>query len=233
MSGHRPAVTKVWNFVNDFRQEMPFIMSFPQYFKQNGYTVLGHSKLYHPGHPQNYDEPLSWSQDIPYYFYPGDGTDEEHPLGDPAYLKPHQPSGCGYFDVCPSNLSRPHFMDYTTATKAISTMNMMVERKKPFFMGVGIIRPHLPFVVPLDMWDKYDETSIKQPGSAYPPVNYVNVSLNDQIFSGNKTFCEDGPDPDKNCPSPERPSIPTSDDTTPFHPFTPETIAFLRHGYYA
>ena len=251
MSGHRPQVTKTWNFVNDFRQELPFVMSFPQYFKHHNYTVLGHSKLYHPGHPQNYDEPLSWSQDNPQtlnpnppgdvpkqhqpgsYFYPGDGRDEDHPSGNPAYPLPHQPSGCGYFDVCPSNLSRAHFMDYTTATKAIDTMGMMVAKKKPFFMGVGLIRPHLPFVVPLDMWAKYENTDIKQPGSALPPVGYVNISLNDQIFAGNKTFCPDGTDPNATCPSVERRAIVTSDDTTPFHPETPATTRFLRHGYYA
>jgi iduronate 2-sulfatase len=194
-------------------------MSFPQYFKHHNYTVLGHSKLYHPGHPQNYDEPLSFSQDNPpgdfpgdvpqkhqpgSYFYPGDGRDEDHPLGNPAYPLPHQPSGCGYFDVCPSNLSRAHFMDYTTATKAIDTMGILAAAKKPFFMGVGIIRPHLPFVVPLDMWAKYESTAIKQPGSALPPVGYVNISLNDQIFSGNKTFCPSGPDPNTSCFSRER-----------------------------
>ena len=188
---------------------------------------------YHPGHPQNYDEPLSWSQEIPYYFYPGDGKDEANPEGDPSYPAPHQPSGCGYFDVCPSNLSRPNFMDYCTATKAIRTMGMMVERKQPFFMGVGLIRPHLPFVVPMDMWAQYNESTIKQPGSPLPPVNYVNVSLNDQIFAGNKTFCPPCADADKCCPSLERPSISTSDDTTPFHPFEPKTTSFLRHGYYA
>ena len=48
MSGHRPQVTKTWNFVNDYRQELPFVLSFPQYFKSYNYTVLGHSKLYHP-----------------------------------------------------------------------------------------------------------------------------------------------------------------------------------------
>ena len=184
MSGHRPQVTKTWNFVNDYRQELPFVLSFPQYFKSYNYTVLGHSKLYHPGHPQNYDEPLSWTQEIPYYFYPGDGKDQEHPDGNPPYPAPHQPSGCGYFDVCPSNLTRDHFMDYCTATKAIDTMGMMVKQERPFFIGVGLIRPHLPFVVPIDMWEKYDESTIKQPGSPLPPINYVNVSLNDQIFAG-------------------------------------------------
>ena len=26
MSGHRPQVTKTWNFVNDFREELPFVL---------------------------------------------------------------------------------------------------------------------------------------------------------------------------------------------------------------
>ena len=124
-------------------------------------------------------------------------------------------------------------MDYTTTTKAIDTMGMMVEMKKPFFLGVGLIRPHLPFVVPLDMWAKYEHTDIKLPGSAYPPIGYVNVSLNDQIFSGNKTFCPSGTRPNASCPSKERQFIPTSDRTTPFNPETAATTRFLRHGYYA
>ena len=63
---------------------------------------------------------------------PGDGTDAAHPLGNPPYLQPHQPSGCGYFDVCPTNLSRAHFMDHVTVTKALETLGMMVSKRKPF-----------------------------------------------------------------------------------------------------
>ena len=37
-------------------------------------------------------------------------------------------------------------------------------------MAVGLARPHLPWVVPTDMFEKYEESSIKQPGSPYPPV---------------------------------------------------------------
>eukprot|EP01051_Picozoa_sp_SAG22_P021144 SAG22_NODE_4552_length_1236_cov_1.638522_2_plen_114_part_01 len=60
-----------------------------------------------------------------------------------------------------------------------------------------------------------------------------SVRLGDQIFSGNKTFCPSGPEPNQDCPSAERPGILTSDQTSPFDPFPPATIAFLRHGYYA
>jgi len=37
--------TAAGNFVNDFREELPFVLSFPQYFKSFNYTTLGHSKL--------------------------------------------------------------------------------------------------------------------------------------------------------------------------------------------
>ena len=36
MSGKRPQNTRVWNFINDFRQEFPFHPSFPGYFKMHG-----------------------------------------------------------------------------------------------------------------------------------------------------------------------------------------------------
>ena len=49
MSGKRPQTTRVWNFIDDFRQDFPFHLSFPQYFKQHNYSTTGHGKLYHPG----------------------------------------------------------------------------------------------------------------------------------------------------------------------------------------
>ena len=63
-------------------------------------------------------------------------------------------------------------------------------------------------------------------------VNQVNLSLNDQIW-GNKSisFCPAGPDPERDCPSAARPAIPNSSAISPFRPFEPATIAFLRHGY--
>eukprot|EP01052_Picozoa_sp_SAG31_P007186 SAG31_NODE_339_length_17487_cov_20.764435_12_plen_146_part_00 len=110
---------------------------------------------------------------------------------------------------------------------------MMVQMQKPFFLGVGLIRPHLPFVVPTDMWRKYAESEIKLPASKLPPVNAVNISLNDQIFSGSKTFCLPGDNSTVDCPSAERSTIPVSNGISPFNPFTDSTIKFLRHGYYA
>jgi hypothetical protein len=63
LSGRRPQRTKSWNFIDSFREVGPSWVSFPEYFKVNGYTTLGTGKTYHPGIPPNFDEPTSWSQD--------------------------------------------------------------------------------------------------------------------------------------------------------------------------
>ena len=47
--------------------------------------TLGGGKTYHPGHPPNWDEPLSWSQDIPYYSFksaecPDEVNEEYHDI---------------------------------------------------------------------------------------------------------------------------------------------------------
>ena len=45
-------------------------LPYPVYTKEHGYVTLGTGKTYHPGIPKDYDEPLSWSQDEPYYMSP-------------------------------------------------------------------------------------------------------------------------------------------------------------------
>ena len=71
LTGKRPDTTKVWAGLGNahFRITGPNWISLPEHFKNNGYTTLGGGKTYHPNHPPNWDEPLSWSQDIPYYSF--------------------------------------------------------------------------------------------------------------------------------------------------------------------
>tara|TARA_B110000208_G_scaffold176848_1_gene223557 strand:+ start:151 stop:3924 length:3774 start_codon:yes stop_codon:yes gene_type:complete len=237
MSGKRPQNTRVWNFINDFRQEFPFHQSFPQYFKGHNYSTSGHGKLYHPDHPKNFDEPLSWSQNA---------SSAENPSTSYPYYK--RDSGkskdCGYFDVCPTGNGtsasdpklggRDQFVDHHTVTEVMGTMDAWAkDARRPFFIGVGLIRPHLPFIVPEDTWAQYNDSDIKLPKSLYPPVNVANISLNDQVFQGTHKFCPDGTDIATDCPSVERRTLPTDTGISPFQPFDAENIRFLRHGYYA
>ena len=41
----------------------------PGYFKKHGFLVTGVGKSFHPNSPKNFDQPMSWSEELP-YFYP-------------------------------------------------------------------------------------------------------------------------------------------------------------------
>ena len=92
MSGRRPDTTRVWEFVDNFRENGvgKNWTALPQWFKQNGYLSLGkrvsqrrvrrnspHSwqfspgggKLFHRITPEN-DFPNSWTEQFPYFKVP-------------------------------------------------------------------------------------------------------------------------------------------------------------------
>jgi hypothetical protein len=58
---------------------------------------------------------------------------------------------------------------------------------RPFFLGVGMIRPHLPFIVPTDTWALYNESEIKLPVRIRSNLNAriykYNCNANDLSFS--------------------------------------------------
>ena len=80
MSGRRPDTTRVWNFVDDFRQ--PGVgadwITMPEYFKRHGYLTYASGKLYHPDKPPKNDFPASWTKDSANPYYWGNGA----PIGD-------------------------------------------------------------------------------------------------------------------------------------------------------
>ena len=63
MSGRRPDTTRVWNFMDHFRE--PGVgaawKSLPEYFKAHGYVTAGSGKLFHPTVPPDNDWPKSWT----------------------------------------------------------------------------------------------------------------------------------------------------------------------------
>lgn len=65
------------------------------------------------------------------------------------------------------------------------------------------------------MWKQYSEDEIKLPGSSLPPLNVANISLNDQIFQGDHTFCPNGDNYTVDCPSMERSTLTPAVGITP------------------
>ena len=58
MSGRRPDTTRVWNFVDHFREQEVGATwtALPEYFKKHGFVTMGSGKLYHPNVPPDNGE---------------------------------------------------------------------------------------------------------------------------------------------------------------------------------
>jgi hypothetical protein len=64
LSGRRPAATRAWNFLDDFRGAGPDWTTLPGYFLHSGYYATATGKVFHPDLPRAFDYPASWSDAV-------------------------------------------------------------------------------------------------------------------------------------------------------------------------
>jgi iduronate 2-sulfatase len=61
------------------------------------------------------------------------------------------------------------FHDGALAEMAVQALGEMAQKNQPFWLGVGFIRPHLPFVAPKKYWDLYDPAKIQLASNPFRP----------------------------------------------------------------
>ncbi len=142
LTGTRPDTTKVWDLKTHFRKALPDIVTLPEQFKANGYFTQAMGKIYHHG----LDDPQSWS--VP-TGYPKSSFNAGRPKSagrGPAFFAIDGPDNALH--------------DGELADMAVGALRGMKEKNQPFFLAVGFIRPHLPFISPKKYWDLYDPMKI-------------------------------------------------------------------------
>jgi iduronate 2-sulfatase len=180
LTGLRPDSTQIYDLKTHFRYYRPDVVTLPQHFKQNGYHTQGLSKIFHG----RLDDPQSWSaphwgprastyvdekirakleEDTQAALTRGQVLTKYAVLTDPdtglalklsSRKAVHGPVWEG--PDCPDN----RLGDGKTAEKAIELLNEYKDMDQPFFLGVGFVRPHLPFVAPKKYFDLYPLESI-------------------------------------------------------------------------
>lgn len=151
LSGYYPHATTVFGYVSP-RPKIGQRATWPQHFKNNGYYTARVSKIYHMGVPggiekgtDGADDPASWTEKFnspgPEWKAPGTGeTLENNPDGKKPAV------GGNTFVVVEADGDDLVHSDGRTAAKAVQ----LIEKHKDetFFLGVGFVRPHVPFVAP-------------------------------------------------------------------------------------
>ncbi len=166
MTGRRPDTLKVWDLRTHFRQALPEVVTLPQHFKRHGYTAVGIGKLFHnesggkPAFP--FADPVSWSE--PPIFANGAHWQDWVVPGDPT-----GPKAKGDAVQCLDVPDEAYF-DGKIAAAAVARLRTLAGEGKPFFLGVGFWKPHLPFNAPKKYWDLYDRSALARPVSAAMPA---------------------------------------------------------------
>jgi len=185
MTGLHPSKTGVMDLKTHFRENLPDVVTLPQFFKEKGYTSFGFGKLYHNDSAMQ-DRP-SWSE--PCWIPEGEpilayATDENQQIA--AALKYNKAAVTESAEVPDES-----YPDGMVAQKAILALKKLKDTDNPFFLGVGFYKPHLPFTAPKKYWDLYDPstiplteiTDLPQNASEYifrewsEPGSYANINL--------------------------------------------------------
>ena len=152
MMGLRPSTTGIYGMIDDneiknANEATRDIIFLPEYFNNHGYHTMGIGKLFHHHAPDGlFDE--SGGR------YPGFG-----PVPDERFVWD------GYGTADRNNYGRTS-TDWGAYPEADSLMpdfqsaNWVIERlhrtyDKPFFLGVGFLRPHVPWYVPKKWFDMH------------------------------------------------------------------------------
>jgi arylsulfatase A-like enzyme len=175
MTSLRPESTGVLDLPTHFRDKVPNAVTVSQYFKQHGYHAQGIGKIYHLGHG-NRDDQLSWSVQENFKRAPRYG-----PIGTSHLQTLISEAKAAGVDVR-NNATRPRGLpwsapevdDFELTDGSIArrgTELLQQLKDQPFFLAVGFLNPHLPFVAPKKYWDLYDPAVITLASNPNPPVH--------------------------------------------------------------
>lgn len=181
LTGLRPDTTRVLTNGPDFRDFIPNTVTMPQLFKNNGYVSIREGKMFHMGVPGTVGTPR-W-QDRPSWTHDGSPQGREHESkGERKNLTPHIP-GAGVSMQYVKTPDASEQADFDAANRAIAHLEK--HRNEPFFLGLGFVRPHVPFVAPGKFFDLYPLEKVKPfsnpPGDlddipALVPLTLANTS---------------------------------------------------------
>lgn len=169
LAGLRPDTTGVLDNQHFLRPNLPQAVTLPQHFKNHGWHAVSVGKVFHHSEREPGDDPLSWSEPSWYHGEPYRSwfTKESNEL-----IKQQKQRGAKLSRGPPFEAADEpddSYPDGQIATQAIETLQRLKSAATPFFLGLGFLKPHLPFTCPRKYWDLYPPQTIRLPDNNHPP----------------------------------------------------------------
>jgi arylsulfatase A-like enzyme len=160
MSGLRPTRQRFVSFDAHAEKEAPGTTMLNTHFKNHGYHTVSNGKVYHVAS----DSADGWSEES---WRPSDGDQSYQLEKNQAMAATDRKTNGPPFES--ADAPDDNYPDSQIASKAIKDLQRLKDKGEPFFLAVGFLKPHLPFVAPKKYWDLYDHDSLHLPSNYYPP----------------------------------------------------------------
>ena len=193
MTGLRPDYTRVWHLGNKFRKINPDAVTMPQHFSKFGYHTVNLGKIFHNYMPDSisWDEPdlrpsrykrPDWLKRDGETFHISEEVNASQVIKRDSLLKLRPKRYADGWNTGPAwEAAEVHdtmYYDGAQNELAKKTLTRIAKMDKPFFMGLGYFRPHLPFTVPKKYWDLYDPEKIPLATNPNVPENAPGHTMN-------------------------------------------------------
>ena len=189
LTGLRPDSTEVWSNGSrhkHFRDHLPDIVTLPQHFKNHGYWAISFGKIFHGAFDirNGWNDKVSWSTHSwypgPRYYY----TDRGVRIAREVFASKTKAKGARIDDwvnhfVLGLSHEAPDIDDDVLQDGQIAIRGIKALREnkdKTFFLALGFLKPHLPFIAPKKYWDLYPPEKIKVASNLFAPKNATRFS---------------------------------------------------------
>lgn len=202
----RPQTLGIYDLPTNFRKSRPDALTLGQLFRKNGYKTQALGKIFHVGHGNTEDQD-SW--DVPHFKPKGlsYALESSKPSNDDLKKSGEDAKGAATENA---DVPDDSYADGIVAKEAVERLTEASQSNQPFFIAVGFIKPHLPFVAPKKYWDLHDPRQLPQPKLQVAPEGAPSYAPQ---FGGELRNYRD------------MPASPT--------PIDANTTRHLIHGYYA
>ena len=172
MTGVRPTYNRFLHYYAQADVEASEIKTIPEHFKNNGYKTISIGKVFHT--PADHEK-RAWSE-TPFRL-------DHHRLDDGSWsdqgwqnyltqentdIARTKDNGAAWpWEILddPDNI----YFDERYADKAIEYLRTFKNSGAQFFLGLGFLKPHLPFNAPKKYWEMYSRGEIDLPDNPFLP----------------------------------------------------------------
>ena len=167
LTGLRPNNNRFKTYFSRMDEDANEFPSIGEWFKKYGYYTISNGKITHikEDSPECWSEP-SWRPENDWRDY-----QTENNIKIAKNNNGHGPA----YEIGPNLVS--NYSDSKIIDKSINDIKRLHSLKQPFFLAIGLNKPHLPFNVPKKFWNLYDSSKIRLANNRYKPINAPNISM--------------------------------------------------------